>query len=253
MSYIVSDDYLNYLIKNCGVRGYDLAQEPHHILPDVAVALNYAKSLDISPYDELLEVGCGLGRILKELHDTFHIKPHGIDAVEKVICEAETRVGSLCKTIKFSTAENIDFPDQFFDKILCWGVFDLTNQTRALKEMTRVLKHNGLLLITGKTNWYEEDDFEAIAAEKASAQKGIPNHYTNIPALHLWAQMLGLTVSDYWSFRRRGDLSQNHLCDPLAVRFYEYIFLFRREHLVKLDALEGPVVGEKISDTLKAL
>lgn len=253
MSYIDSDDYLTYLKKNCGVRNYDLAQDPHHILPDVAVVLNYAKSLDISPDDELLEVGCGLGRILRELHDTFQVKPHGIDAAENVISEAKKRVTSFCKTLKCSAAEAIAFPDQFFDKILCWGVFDLTNQTRALKEMTRVLKHNGLLLITGKTDCYEDNDVEALAAEKACAEKGIPNHYTDIGALHLWAQTLGLTVSNYWSFRRRGDLSQDHPCDPLAVRFYEYIFLFQREHLVDIDALEGPLVGKRISDTFKTL
>lgn len=248
--YMRSEDYLQYLIKNCGVRGYDFETKTEVCTrPDVDIILRYAKWLEINPTDAVLEIGCGVGRILKELHETFKVNPYGIDPFEKAIEAATIRVGSICKALVTSNAELIDFPNQSFDKIICWGVFDLTNQTAVLKEITRVLKQNGMALITGKTDCYESNDHEAIQAEKASLQKGIPNHYTNIENFKQWTTTLGLTISNHRYFKRRGDLSQDNPCNPSESCFYEYIFLLKREHLAGICNLQGPVVGKKNSDT----
>lgn len=250
MSYMHSQDYLNYLIKNCGVRGYDFEPKVDVCTrPDVDIILRYAQWLNLTFADEILEIGCGLGRILKEIHETFNVNPCGIDPFDKVIEAATIRVGTFCKTLKVSSAESIQFPDQTFDKIICWGVFDLTNQTNALKEITRVLKHNGLLLLTGKTDCYEESDTEAMQAEKASIEKNIPNHYTDINALNTWANTLGLSLLNQRHFKRRGDLSEDNPCDPSEARFYEYIYLFQRTSLLDIQNLQGPIVGKKNSDT----
>lgn len=250
MSYINSSDYVKYLIKHYGVRGYDFEASDHKSLPGVNIILHYAKWLNLKPADEVLEVGCGVGRILKELHEMFQVNPHGIDAIDEIINEANKRVGSICKSLQTSKVEAMNFDDQTFNKIICWGVFDLTNQTLSLKEMTRVLKKDGLLLLTGKTNCYEKTDTEALEAEKACTAKNIPNHYTDITALQNWAKTLGLVVSDFRFFQRRGDFNKNQPCDPLASHFYEYIYLFKREHLNNIATLEGPVVGKKTSQTL---
>jgi SAM-dependent methyltransferase len=45
-------------------------------------------------------------------------------------------------------AENIPYEDQSFDLLFCAGVFMFTNQKLALKEFNRVLKGNGILLVT---------------------------------------------------------------------------------------------------------
>ncbi len=252
MNYMQSQEYLEYLIRNCGVRGCDF-QESDKVCkrPDVDIILNYLDWLEIDKSDNLLEVGCGLGRILKEIHDLYDIFPNGVDSYKLVVEEARKRVEAICEKLSTGSAEKMDSPDACFDKILCWGVFDLTNQEEALREMARVLKTRGLLLLTGKNDLYHKDDEEAIVAEQASRKKGIPNHYTDFDALIEWSNKLGLTALKKRFFSRRGDFVGNIYREKKPARFYEYVILFRRDERHDLQGLIAPEVGRKVSRTFE--
>lgn len=229
MEYLQSDEYLAYLKKNCGVRGFDIDERtPVSTRPDVDITLRYARGLGITPGEEVLEVGCGVGRILKELHDEFQVLPHGIDPVPMIIDAARERVAAITSSLEVAAAEAIPYQDDTFDAVLCWGVFDLTDQAVSLKEMARVIKSGGLLLLTGKNDDYPDDDSEALLAEEAARRKGIPNHFTDWAKLVELAGSVGLRVLRRSVFERRGDFMRDQPLRGDVSRFYEYAVVFRK-------------------------
>lgn len=252
--YFASDEYLEYLKKNCGVRGFDFEERTTVCTrPDVDIILRYLKLMDIRPTDRFLEVGCGLGRILKEIHETYKIKPYGIDITGKIIEAAKQRVGMICSDLRVSRAEEIEYEDCFFDKVLCWGTFDLTEQDRTLREMSRVLKVGGLVMITGKNDNYCGEDGEALHAELASRKKGIPNHFTDFQAMARLASNLGLRSIKQCFFERRGDF-MNDLCSTkMPQRFYEYLVILRKTKRVDLSQVPESEICSLFSKTYRQM
>src|ERR1700687_3453298 len=126
MDYLQSNEYVEYLKKNYEVRGYDdQRREANFTGAGIDIFLEYVKLLKIQKDLKGLEVGCGLGRLLKELFDVYKCELYGIDRNSKAIELAQVRVGSICKDLKNCSAEDICFPKEFFDFIICWGVFEL--------------------------------------------------------------------------------------------------------------------------------
>jgi ubiquinone/menaquinone biosynthesis C-methylase UbiE len=251
-NYLATDDYLDFLRKNCGVRGYDFEERtPDCSRPDVNVILKYLKLLDIKGDDRLLEVGCGLGRILKEIHDRYRVSPYGIDMSEKVIDAARQRVAPIASDLRVCQAERIDHENAFFDKVLCWGTFDLTQQECCLVELSRVTKIGGLIMITGKHDNYHEDDQEAYFAEVDSRMKGIPNHFTDFRAMVALANELGLVVIERYFFERRGDFMNDIFQHELPEKFYEYLVIFRKENSGTFPVARSQVISSLYSETYR--
>ncbi|MBI2565676.1 MAG: class I SAM-dependent methyltransferase [Candidatus Schekmanbacteria bacterium] len=242
--YMSSAEYLDYLVANCGVRGID-DKRPVEVCkrPDVDIVLQYCAWLELQPEDKVLEVGCGIGRILKELHESFRVRPYGTDKFPAAVAAARERVGEICAEIACAPVEALPFSDRSFDKILCWGVFDLTDQARALQEMARVLMPGGKLLLTGKNDTFALDDQEARIAEEASVRKGIPNHYTDFAALLAWSTTLGLRCERARYFHRRGDFMQGIGAEERPARFYEYAVLLQRLPAASPTVTALPVIG----------
>lgn len=249
MGYLQSDEYLDYLKRNCGVRGYDIDERtPVSTRPDVEICLRYIRELGIRKTDEVLEIGCGVGRLLKEIHDEYGVLPHGIDPIPKIIDAARDRVARITSSLEVASAESSPYPDASFDKILCWGVFDLTDQTQALWEMARLLKTGGRLLLTGKHDDYHDDDSEALAAETAARRKGIPNHFTNWQAFTDLSLALGLKVVREWRFARRGDFMNDRPAPASDGRFYEWAVILSKERSPR-SISPAPVIGVLTSRT----
>lgn len=244
-----SDEHLDYLIRNCGVRGYDIPELAESCTrPDVDVILRYIGWMGVPAGCEALEVGCGIGRILKELHDVFNVQPSGVDRTAPIVEAARTRVGGLCRALQVGAAEDAGFADAAFDRIVCWGVFDLCDQTAALAEMARMLRPGGRLLLTGKNDLYEADDAVARVAEDAARRKGVSNHFTDFDALLGWAGRLGLTMAGARYFRRRGDMQADVHTEARPLRFYEYaLILERKTARAALDCADAPLVGRTVS------
>lgn len=96
---------------------------------------------------KLLDLGCGSGTYLKLFYNNgFQV--YGTDYSKEVIHVAEERVSN--KKIKLVTADiyNLPFSDNYFDMIVCLNVFQTVDKpSLAMKEIKRVLKGNGLLII----------------------------------------------------------------------------------------------------------
>ena len=99
------------------------------------------KHLSPSREDRILEIGCNRGVLVKEMQG---IAPatYGMDINEKAI------VAGVAKNIFVMDATKLDFPDESFDKIYSTHTIEhIPDLTKALKEMARVLKKGGRLLL----------------------------------------------------------------------------------------------------------
>lgn len=236
MNYFNTPDYVDYLKRNFEVEGWnaDVSPDAYCKRPDNALILNYLEKLEFKPGQTLLEIGCGLGRLLALLESKYQIQASGVDVCRDAIQLAHERLPHARERIVCSSAENLPFSEGVFDRLLCWGVFDLTEQGEALAEMLRILKVGGKLLITGKNNFFESNDTEARIAEEKSREKRIPNHYTDYSAFRDLALANGARFEMEAFFARRGDFANN---TPLPVkeapsRFYEYCAILTKESAV---------------------
>lgn len=227
-NYFNTPEYLDYLIKNFDLIDSSLGRDITCQRPDINLILNYTDKLRIRGSESLLEIGCGLGRLLEFFRSHYKITPSGVDVSESAIKEAKERLPSLNQNLKCSSAEELPFKDCEFDFVLCWAVFDLTDQGKALSEMIRVLKPGGSILLTGKNNNFMDDDSEALAAEIGSRNKGIPNHYTDYKLLTEAIHKNGGNIEFEHFFLRRGDFMQGKFTETLPSNFVEYCIIIKK-------------------------
>lgn len=99
--------------------------------------------LDLEPGARLLDAGCGSGRMLDEL--AAYGEPVGLDIDEHAVAFARRRG----HTVRRGSIETSPFADGSFDLITCLDVLEHTpDDQRTLRELRRVTRPGGLLLIT---------------------------------------------------------------------------------------------------------
>jgi ubiquinone/menaquinone biosynthesis C-methylase UbiE len=107
------------------------------------------KLIKSEDYKSALDVGCGEGRMCRLLAKNG-IKPIGIDPTLPLI-EHARNLDNSNEYIK-CFAENLPFEDNKFDLVLsCMSLIDIPVYKSAIKEMVRVLKPNGDLIIANLT------------------------------------------------------------------------------------------------------
>ncbi len=96
--------------------------------------------------ESLLDVGCGDGRIMEMLWKEGK-KISGIDISPEMIKQAGQRLAGKARLV-VGDSEFLPWPDREFDVVICTSSFHHYPRPMAvLKEMLRVLKPDGLLLI----------------------------------------------------------------------------------------------------------
>lgn len=109
--------------------------------------LELIKKLGLKPGDKVLDVGCGSGHFLTRLEKHLGIKGVGIDISPKSIKLAK-RWQKENLEFRVSKAEKLPFEDESFDYVFCFDVLEhIKEQRQALREMARVLKKDGWLLL----------------------------------------------------------------------------------------------------------
>lgn len=104
------------------------------------------------PKDYLLDFGCGIGDYL-----TFRANTVGVDINDDNVKYCNQN-GNIAKVIENNS---IDFSDNTFDAVIMDNVLEhIPNPTESLKEITRVLNKNGLLLVgvPGEKGFDSDDD-----------------------------------------------------------------------------------------------
>lgn len=133
------------------MNGYDLAAEEFsrsrpHFWGELAYLLEYAK-----PKMRILDLGCGNGRLYDALNkQTPDIDYTGVDNSKNLLEIASTRYPDA--TFLAADARALPFPDKSFDVIYSFAVLHHIQSKREqlafLSEAIRVLKHDGVLIVT---------------------------------------------------------------------------------------------------------
>ncbi|HID55444.1 TPA: class I SAM-dependent methyltransferase [Candidatus Poribacteria bacterium] len=130
--------------------------------------------LEVNEKDDLLEVGCATGRLSYEMSKIAH-SVVGIDFSERMIRRAVETYGEYDLRFYVAEAAALPFPDNSFDKVLCYSVFhDFPSRSygdKALSEILRVCRPGGVILIgdipTLETWRYDTRDLDLIHRFKA--------------------------------------------------------------------------------------
>src|SRR6185503_7719853 len=130
-------------IASMGERG-DWGRE--HVLDPVMLSCVAGRN-----FKSALDVGCGEGRFCRMLKSAG-VQPIGIDPTEALIEQARKR--DLSGDYRLGRAENLQFDDSSFDLVVsCLTLIDIAEWRSALREMHRVLKPGGSLLIANLTGF----------------------------------------------------------------------------------------------------
>ncbi len=101
------------------------------------------------PSGKVLDIGCGPGVIVADLL-ARGCTVYGVDPSTSMVRRCQERFGSRPDAhFSVGAVEQLGFPDRTFDAVVCIGVIERAsdNQT-ALREMARVLKPGGSLLVS---------------------------------------------------------------------------------------------------------
>lgn len=106
--------------------------------------------LPFEDYERILEIGVGTGLSLPMYPRNVRIV--GIDLSVEMLNVARKRVIDQClyevEPLQIMDAEQMDFPDHSFDKVIAMYVLSVTpNPARLIREMRRVCRVNGEIII----------------------------------------------------------------------------------------------------------
>lgn len=106
--------------------------------------------LSFEEYEKILEIGVGTGLSLPMYPRNIRIV--GIDLSVEMLNVARKRVADQSlyevESLQIMDAEQMDFPDHSFDKVIAMYVLSVTpNPARLIREMRRVCRVNGEIVI----------------------------------------------------------------------------------------------------------
>ena len=106
--------------------------------------------LDQRPGGDLLDVGCGPGMFVRRVLDTrpgaFRIT--AVDRAPAMIAEIAGRTADAEVELAVGEAEALPFPDASFDVVVAMGVMEYCDPSVVLRELDRVVRPDGLVLVT---------------------------------------------------------------------------------------------------------
>lgn len=106
----------------------------------------------------ILDVATGTGRVPLYLLDepTFHGRVVGLDASIGMLAQAAVKLGPFGYRVSLvqQTAERLPFADNAFDAATCLEALEFfPSDIVALREIVRVLKPGGVLMVTRRRGW----------------------------------------------------------------------------------------------------
>ena len=111
------------------------------------------EDLKIQPNGSVLDIGCGTGQTAAFLAQRYNCQVTAVDNHPIMIQKAKQRFKKVKVPVKVSEGDvqNLDFVDNSFDLIIAESVIVFTDISRTLKELARVLKSDGNLIMIEMT------------------------------------------------------------------------------------------------------
>jgi len=139
---------------------------------------------EIQPGHKVLDVASGRGAVLfpcaEQVGETGEVV--GIDLADEMVraTNEEAAKKGISARVKVMDAENLDFDDATFDRVLCgFGLMFFPDQLRALNEFRRVMKSGGRL---AASTWRVSQTSEIDAAmAELGMQRGTPPGWITEP------------------------------------------------------------------------
>jgi ubiquinone/menaquinone biosynthesis C-methylase UbiE len=105
--------------------------------------------LSLQPMDQVLDVGCGTGALLWRLAESHSAALlSGVDPVPEMLAVARRRLPAEVE-LREGWAERLPFAEERFDLVVSCNMFHyIQRPAEALREMRRVLKPGGRLIVT---------------------------------------------------------------------------------------------------------
>ena len=135
----------------------------------------FVRTLGLASNGSVLDVGCGSGAWLIPL-SRLNNRVVAVDPFDEAVESArEASRSSESVEVRQMPAENLDFADASFDTVTCMTVLPYLAQPAGVREMARVLKPNGRLIIGSVGyGYYAKHVVEGIRAnDLASIRYGI--------------------------------------------------------------------------------
>ena len=103
------------------------------------------KLMDIHKESSVLEIGCGAGNVIEK---TSLQKLFGMDISSSILNKARRKLSNRAHLFQ-GDAQNLPCKDEVFKQVICSEVLEhLLSPSEALHEMARILKPNGVAVIS---------------------------------------------------------------------------------------------------------
>jgi len=107
------------------------------------------RRIPMTPKARLLDVGCGTGELLRRLRAKYpDAVLAGLDPVPQMLAVARDKLGGK-EDLRIGYADSLPWPAAGFDVVVSCNMFHyITHPVEALREMARVIRPGGALVLT---------------------------------------------------------------------------------------------------------
>lgn len=138
-----------------------------YVAPQIGVEL-FHQALG-NPKGLILDAGCGTGLCGKALAAQGYQQIHGADFSPDMLAKAQ-KTKHYEKLLEADFRQPLDLADQTYDGIVSIGVYKPFIGEKFLKELIRIVKPGGILSMSCRLDYFENDlELQIQAQEKAQA------------------------------------------------------------------------------------